>query len=184
MQRHPLRAALDGLYWLTGVLAGLSLIGICVLMMLLSIGREVGFNVKGGDELSAWLCASTAYLGLAYTFKTGDLVRVGLLIERVKGPARRYTEIGVLLAASALTGYLAYFTSDLLWDSYRFHERTQGLISIPVWIPQLGLTIGAIVLFIAMLDELVRVIGGGKPCYEREPPKTIEETLERLSEGV
>ncbi len=184
MQRNPLRATLDAIYWVTGALAGLSLVAICVLMMLLSIGREVGFNVKGGDEISAWLCAAAAYLGIAYTFKTGDLVRVGLVVERIRHPARRYVEIGVLLVAAALTGYLAYFTCDLVWDSMRFHERTQGLISIPIWIPQLALTFGAVVLFIAMIDELVRVIGGAKPCYEREPPKTVEETIERLSETV
>ncbi|HEX9466569.1 MAG TPA: TRAP transporter small permease [Alphaproteobacteria bacterium] len=184
MRRNPIRRMLDGLYWTTGVLAGLSLVGICILMMLLSIGREVGFNVKGADEISAWLCAATAYLGIAYTFKTGDLVRVGLLIDRLSPGVRYATEIVVLAAAACLTGYLAYYTLDMVWDSFRFHERAQGIISIPIWIPQLGLCVGAVVLFISVVDELVRVIGGAKPCYEREPPKTVEETIERLSETV
>jgi TRAP-type C4-dicarboxylate transport system permease small subunit len=177
-----LRRLLDGLYLVAGWLAGLSLIGIGGLMMALSLGREVGFNVRGGDEISAWLCASCAYLGLAYTFKTGDLVRVGLVIERVTGEERRYLEIAILSVAAVIAGYFAYFCLDLIWDSWRFRERAQGVISIPIWIPQLGLTVGAVIFFIAVVDELVRVIAGHKPCYEREPPKTVEETIERLTQ--
>ncbi len=177
-----LRRLLDGLYLVAGWLAGLSLIGICGLMMSLSLGREFGLNVRGGDEISAWLCAAMAYLGLAYTFKTGDLVRVGLVVERVTGQKRRYLEIAILAVAAAIAGYFAWFCFDMIWDSWRFRERTQGVISIPIWIPQLGLTIGAIIFFIAVVDELVRVIAGRKPCYEREPPKTLDETIGRLTQ--
>ena len=177
-----LRRLLDGLYLLAGWLAGLSLIGICGLMMSLSLGREFGLNVRGGDEISAWLCAAMAYLGLAYTFKTGDLVRVGLVVERITGQKRRTLEIVILAVATAIAGYFAWFCVDLMWDSWRFRERTQGVISIPIWIPQLGLGAGAVIFFIAVVDELVRVIAGHKPCYEREPPKTVDETLERLTQ--
>jgi TRAP-type C4-dicarboxylate transport system permease small subunit len=177
-----LRRLLDGLYLMAGWLAGLSLIGIGVLMMLMSVGREFGVNIRGGDEISAWLCASCAYLGLAYTFKTGDLVRVGLVIERLHGDRRRYTEIAILAVATLIAGYFAWYCLDLVWDSWRFRERAQGVISIPIWIPQLGLTVGAAIFFIALLDELLRVLAGNKPCYEREPPKTVDETIERLTQ--
>ena len=35
------------------------------------------------------------------------------------------------------------------------------------------------ILTIAMVDELVCVIAGNKPRYEKEPPKTAEEAVER-----
>lgn len=59
------RGALDGLYLVCGVLAGLALVAIAVIMLLLSLGRQVGFNLRGGDEMAAWLTAATAFLGLA-----------------------------------------------------------------------------------------------------------------------
>jgi TRAP-type C4-dicarboxylate transport system permease small subunit len=179
--RRALRRALDSLYLAGGWLAGLFLIGICVLMMLLSVGREIGINVKGGDEISAWFCAATAYLGLAYTFKTGDLVRVGLLIDRIPLARRRFLEVAILSLAALVTGYFAYFAVDLVWDSYRFKERAQGVIAIPIWIPQLGLAAGAMLFFVAMLDELQRVLRGLRPCYVPEPAKTIEEQIERFT---
>jgi len=179
--RPTLRRALDSLYLAGGWLAGLFLVGICALMMLLSVGREIGFNVKGGDEISAWFCAATAYLGLAYTFKTGDLVRVGLLIDRIPLARRRPLEVVILSLAVLVTGYFAYFAVDLVWDSYRFKERAQGVIAIPIWIPQLGLAAGAVLFFVAMLDELQRVLRGLRPCYVPEPAKTIEEQIERFT---
>lgn len=178
---RALRRALDMLYLTGGVLAGLFLVGIGILMMLLSLGREFGINVKGGDELSAWFCAATAYLGLAHAFKTGDLVRVGLLIDHISDKNRRLLETAILTVAALVTGYFAYFTVDLVWDSLRFNERAQGVISIPIWIPQLGLAAGGAILFIAVLDELGRVLRGYKPCYLADPPKTVEEQIERLS---
>jgi len=44
-----LRRFLDALYWVCGALAGLMLVAICIVMMLMSVGREVGINLKGGD---------------------------------------------------------------------------------------------------------------------------------------
>lgn len=180
-----LRRLLDGLYLVAGWLAGLSLIGIGVLMMLMSVGREFSINVRGGDEISAWLCASCAYLGLAHTFKTGDLVRVGMLVERFKGRRRQLAEIAVLLISTVIAGYFAWYCIDLIHDSWRFRERTQGVISIPIWIPQLGLTAGAVIFFIAVVDELVRVVTGNEPSYVKPEPTTVEEVIQRAeSSGV
>lgn len=178
-----MRRLLDGLYLAAGWLGGLFLIGICALMLALSVGREFGINIRGADEISAWFCAAVAYLGLAHTFKSGDLVRVGLLVERLKGQARQRAEIGVLIACTVIAGYFAWYCGDLIWDSWRYKERAQGVISIPIWIPQLGLAAGAAILFIAVVDELVRALTGLLPSYIKAEPKTIDEIIEHAESG-
>ena len=41
------------------------------------------------------------------------------------------------------------------------------------------------ILFIAIVDELIHVARGNKPRYEKEPPKTTEEIIERaVQSGV
>jgi hypothetical protein len=50
-----------------------------------------------------------------------------------------------------------------------------------MWIPQLGYSGGLVILTIAMIDELVYVLAGYRPRYEREPPKTAEEAVERAA---
>ena len=42
-----------------------------------------------------------------------------------------------------------------------------GLLRIPLWIPQASLAVGVSALFVAVLDELVRVLRGEEPEYER-----------------
>ena len=78
-----IRTFLDRLYLYSGYLAGLFLIAIFVLMMVLSAGRPLGINIPAGDDFIAWCMAATAFLGLAHTFRHGEMIRVGLLIDRL-----------------------------------------------------------------------------------------------------
>lgn len=181
--RNRVRRALDGLYLVTGWLAGAFLIAVCVLMLILSVGREVGFNLRSGDDLTAWSCAAMAALGLAHTFKSGEMVRVALLIERLQGPTRVRAELGTLILGTALAGAFAYYSVDLVWDSYRFNERAQGVLPVPMWIPQLAMAFGAIVLLVAFLDELALAVSGRRPTYAKDPPKTAEEVIERAAQS-
>jgi TRAP-type C4-dicarboxylate transport system permease small subunit len=179
------RSVLDGLYRLTGYLAGLFLIAIFVLMMGLSVGRPVGFNIPAGDDFASWCMAALAFLALAHTFKSGELIRVGLVLDRLHGRIRRLVEIICLLIGSAFTGFFAWHAVRMTYDSWRFNDMAQGVLAVPLWIPQLGYSIGLVVLFIAFFDELAHVLAGRAPTYEKPPPATAEEVIERaVQKGI
>jgi len=180
-----LRRLLDGLYLLSGYLAGCFLLAIFLMMLALSGGRQVGINVTSGDDIASWCMASMAFLGLAHTFKSGEMIRVGLLTERLSGRTRWLTELFALLLAALFIGFFAWHAVDLIITSLRLNDTSTGVLVIPLWIPQLGFTGGLIILFIAIVDELVHVARGNKPRYEKDPPKTAEEVVERaISSGV
>ena len=88
------------MYLWAGYAAGLCLIAIFAIMMIMSIGREFGVNIPAGDEFAAWPMAAMSFLGLAHTFKSGEMIRVGLLIDRITGRRRRIVEVIALLTAS------------------------------------------------------------------------------------
>ena len=177
------RRALDGLYLGAGWLAGLFLIAILVLMLSLSAGRLVGLNIASGDDFTAWCMAACAFLGLAHTFKVGDMIRVRLLIDRVSGPPRRIIEIVVLAVGAAFVVFFAFQACVLVRDSWRFMDMSQGVIAVPLWIPQLGYAAGLVVLAIAFVDELVHVLTGHEPRYEKAKPESAEELLRRVEAG-
>jgi TRAP-type C4-dicarboxylate transport system permease small subunit len=180
LRRTPmLRLFLDRLYLFSGYLAGAFLIAIFVLMMLLSAGRPIGLNVPAGDELVSWCMAATAFLGLAYTFKSGEMIRVGLLIDRLEGRTRHLLEIVSLLIGCGFIGFFAWHAAWMTYDSWRFKDMAQGVLAIPLWIPQLGYSGGLVILFIAFVDELVHVLRGLPPRYEKPKPATAEELVER-----
>jgi TRAP-type C4-dicarboxylate transport system permease small subunit len=179
-----IRTFLDRLYRWSGYLAGLFLIAIFVLMMLLSAGRPLGLNIPAGDDFVSWCMAATAFLGLAHTFRHGEMIRVGLLIDRLEGRVKHGVEIAVLLVGTGFTGFFAWHAAVMTWQSYLFHDMSQGVIAIPLWIPQLGYSGGLAILFIAFVDELIHVLRGYPPRYEKPKPKTAEEIIEQAVQSA
>ena len=179
-----MRRFLDRLYLFSGYLAGAFVVAIFILMMLLSVGRPLGLNIPSGDEFIAWSMAATAFLGLAHTFRHGEMIRVGLLIDRFKGRARWWFD---LLSLAAGLGFIAYFTFYavlMTYDSYRFNDMANGVLPIPLWIPQLGYSGGLVILTIAFIDELFYVLSGKKTRFDKPPPATAEEAVERAVQSA
>lgn len=178
-----LRRALDGLYLAAGWAAGGFLIVIFLLMIALSAGRQVGVNVPAGDDFAAWSMAAMAFLGLAHTFKAGEMIRVGLVTDRLRGRTRQAFELGALGAALLFITYFARYVTQMTYDSWRFNDMAQGTVAMPLWIPQSAVAIGLAILAIAVLDEFVHVARGNRPRFEKEPPKTPDEVVARVIEG-
>jgi TRAP-type C4-dicarboxylate transport system permease small subunit len=179
-----LRKLLDGLYLLAGYAAGVFLIAIFVLMMVLSAGRPLGINLPAGDDFAAWCMAATAFLGLAHTFRSGEMIRVGLLIDCFDGPTRRAIEIVSLVVGCGFIGFFAWHAVIMNYQTFVFREMAQGVVPVPMWIPQLGYSGGLVILLIAFVDELVHVLRGNEPRYEKPKPQTAEEIVERAAQSA
>ena len=179
-----LRIWLDRLYLWAGYAAGFFLVAIFVIMLVMSAGREFRLNIPAGDDFAAWSMAAMAFLGLAHTLKSGEMIRVGLLLDRLEGRARRAAELFSIALGLLFVSYFAWNAIRLTYDSYKFNDLAQGVVAMPLWIPQLGYTSGLIILAIALADELVRVLSGALPSYHREPPKTAEEAVERAASSA
>lgn len=180
-----MRRALDALYLGAGIAAGGFLVAIFLLMMGLSLGREIGVNIPAGDDFASWCMAAMAFLGLAHTFKSGEMIRVGLLVDRLSGRTRWWFEIFSLTVGVGFVSFFAWHAVRLTYDSWRFGDMAQGVLAVPLWIPQLGYSSGLVILAIAFVDEFVHVLAGNAPRYEKPPPLTAEEVVERaVQSGV
>jgi TRAP-type C4-dicarboxylate transport system permease small subunit len=160
------RRALDSLYSLSGALAALCLAGICGLMLAQALGREFGLLIRGADDITSWLCAASAFFALGYTFRHGELVRVGLWIDMLKDRARWGAEVVALTITALFVGYMAWAVSKFVYESWKFNEVAQGLIKLPIWIPQMSFVLGVLIFLVAVLDELTAVLRGQKPAYQ------------------
>ena len=161
-----MRRALDSLYSLSGAAAAICLAGIGGLMLLQAVLREFGILVRGSDDITAWLCAASAFFALGHTFRHGELVRVGLWLERLGPRARRAMELWALSLTAAFGAYMLWAVSRFIYESWQFNEVAQGLIKVPIWIPQMSFLIGVVIFFIAVVDELVTVLRHRKPAYQ------------------
>jgi TRAP-type C4-dicarboxylate transport system permease small subunit len=161
-----LRRFLDRLYTWSGVLAALCVFGICGLMLAQAFARGMGGQIRGTDDIVAWLCAAASFLALGHTFRHGELVRVGLWLDRLGAGGRRVMELFALGVSAAFVAYMLWAVSGFIYESWKFKEVAQGLIKVPIWIPQLTFLVGVAIFFVAILDELFLVLKRQKPAYQ------------------
>jgi len=135
-------------------------------MLAQAAGREFGLLIRGADDMTAWLCAASAFFALGHTFRHGELVRVGLLFGFLQPRTRRVAELFALGVTALFVGYMAWAVTRFVYESWKFGEVAQGMIKTPIWIPQMSLVLGVVIFFVAVLDELVTVLRKQKPSYQ------------------
>lgn len=155
-----MRKFLDVIYDGAAALAALFMVLLLIMVLLSILGRELGFYVRGTDAYAGYFMAATGFLALAHTLKKGDHIRVTLVLNAVKGRFKKAMEIWALAAAVALTGLFAYYSVKLSVNSFQFNDISTGNDATPLWIPQISMGVGAVVLLMAFIDELVLEILG------------------------
>lgn len=162
-----LRTGLDAVFMAAAVLGAVCVALICALMVFQSLGRVFGVNTGATNDIVAWLCAAAAFFTMAHAFKHGDFVRVTLVLETVSAKTRRVMELGSLAIALVAVAYLAWWACLFTYQSFEFKELAQGLLPIPIWIPQMSFALGSVLLLVAVFDEFVIVARGGVPTFVR-----------------
>ena len=155
-----MRRFLDSLYNAAGYLAALFLIGTLAMVLLGIAGRLLNFHVPGTDAYAGYCMAAAGFLALAHTFKRGEHIRVTLILEHVGAPGRRGLEIWALGAATLLAGLFAYYSARLAFQSWQFNDISTASDATPLWLPQLTMAAGTIVMLIAFVDEFVLELRG------------------------
>jgi TRAP-type C4-dicarboxylate transport system permease small subunit len=155
-----MRKALDALYEGAAWLAALFMIALLVTVLLSITGRELNFHVKGTDAYAGYCMAAAGFLALAHTLKRGEHIRVTLLLSALPAGARRALELWSLFCAVALSALLAFYAARLAWQSRAFNDISTGNDATPLWIPQLGMALGTLILFVAFVDEFVLELQG------------------------
>jgi len=158
--RGRLGRALDRLYDASAAPGALAMVLLLAMVMLSIVSRQVGFNVPGVDAYAGYMMAAAGFLAMAHTLKKGEHIRVTLLVASLHGAARRGIEVWALFAASLLALLSAFYSCKLAWQSHAFHDISTSNDATPLWLPQLSMAIGAVVLAIAFVDELVLEMRG------------------------
>lgn len=189
-----MRRMLDGVYLASGVIAAMCLCAIGLIVIAQVGGRIIdevataitgdrfGLLVPSAAEFSGFFLAAASFLALAYTFRADGHIRVSLLITRVTGKGRHWIEVWCLTFAALLAGFFAWNTILLVKDSIDYHEVSYGMIPVPLWIPQSFMALGLIVLAVALVDDLIRVLGGGEASYQRGERGLLDHDEELFSE--
>ena len=114
--------------------------------------------------------AGAGFLSLAHTLKRGEHIRVTLLLSKLTGRAKHGMEVWSLAAASALAGLFAWDSIKLSVNSFQVNDMSTSNDATPLWIPQISMALGALILFIAFMDDLVLEVRGKRVQRTSDEP--------------
>lgn len=116
-------------------------------------------------EISPFLMALIAFLSAPYVTATAKHIRADFLEASLSPKSRALiqlflTNILFVLYAAVLLGIAVHLTAN----AFASGERTQGILRTPIWIPQLAMVLGLLVLFLRTIVTLCRgaVCCGGR----------------------
>jgi TRAP-type C4-dicarboxylate transport system permease small subunit len=174
-----MRTFLDSLYRVALWLSALCLIVIGLMVGLQLAGRiydgllklagfpPYGFVILSLAEIAGFLLASASFLALAATLRSGVHIRVTMALAALSEGTRRYVELWAFGASALFCIYMTWSIGRFAWVSYRFHEVSFGLIPVPLAIPQAAMTVGILLLAVALIDEFVTVLRRGRPSFRQ-----------------
>ncbi|KRC14842.1 MULTISPECIES: TRAP transporter small permease [unclassified Acidovorax] len=155
-----MRRLLDFLYDSAAALAALFMVVLLGMVLLSIVSRQLSFHVPGTDAYAGYMMAAAGFLALAHTLKRGEHIRVTLLLNALKGKSKKALEVWALAAACLLAVLFAAYSCKLAWQSYDFHDISTSSDATPLWIPQIAMALGTVILAIAFIDELVLELMG------------------------
>lgn len=167
-----MRRFLDFLYAAAAWLAALSMIGVLLMVLTSILGRLLGFHLPGTDAYAGYSMAAASFLALAHTLKKNEHIRVSLVIGRLKGRSRHALELWALGAAVLLAALFAWFSVRLAWLSRVYNDVSTSSDATPLWIPQIAMAVGTVILLVAFIDELALELRGRR-SHETENEEAL-----------
>lgn len=154
-QGGAVRAALDRLYDGAAWVAAAFLVGTLLSVLAGIVDRYLNLGLKGTDMYAGYSMAAGGFLALAHTLKRGEHIRVTLLLQALGPRTKHGFELAALAIAAVLAFAMAGYSIRLAWQSHLFNDISTGNDATPLWIPQIAMAVGTLVLAIAFVDELV-----------------------------
>ncbi len=156
-----MRLFLNRLFGASMYLAGLFMIGTLLAVLLSIFGRIIPMlNVPGTDAYAGYCMAASAFLALASTLRRGEHIRVTLIINRLSPTAHHWLDVFCHAVALIIASALAWYSIQVVRQSFAFHDVSSSMDATPLWIPQMGMAFGTTVFALAFVVDLVDLLAG------------------------
>jgi TRAP-type C4-dicarboxylate transport system permease small subunit len=165
---------LERLSALSGALAALCLSAIAVIVLAQIASRPLGLKLVGADDFAAWAMAAAAFLALPQALVKGDHIRVSLVVQLLPPVAARVVGGFAELLGLLLSAWSAWSVCLFVQTSWRMHDVSQGELAAPLWVPQLSMLFGFVLLAAVFAGRFARTMSG-KPVdgpMPDEAPRT------------
>jgi TRAP-type C4-dicarboxylate transport system permease small subunit len=154
---RSIRRCLDALYVAAGAAAASCLVALLIVIVMQMAARWASIAFPGSTAYAGYLMAAASFLAFAYALNCGSHIRVSLLLTAL-GKHRFWGELWALVIACAASSYLAWYCVKATYRSHKLHDVGQGQDATPIWIVQIPMAFGAVLLAVCFLDNLVTLV--------------------------
>src|SRR5690625_1240312 len=134
----------------------LCLIGVSIAAQIGS--RLMGMQITAADDFAAWSMAASVFLALPYAMLHGDHIRVVLLLQALPDRWHKPYELVATAIAVGITAWGTWYVTVFTYESFMFNELAQGMVRMPLWIPQVTMPIGLGLFTLMLIRRLIRCI--------------------------
>jgi len=179
-----LRGFLNFIYTAAAVLAGVCLIVILLMIVIQMLARwdwsapvfyPLTEAFPGIPDYSGYAMATASFLAFASALNKGTHIRVSLLLNALGPRARWVAEVWCFGIATAVAWYVTYYIYRMIGFAIKFNDVSQGQDATPLWIAQSPMLLGAVILAIAITDNLITLLITGNHRIVRDVNDTQTE---------
>jgi len=143
--------------------AGWMVFGLLVLIMAEVFTRYIlRTSLLAADEIGAYMVVGITFLGLAHTWVEKSHIRIEFVIRRVPARARQWLRIITLFMAAAITMLLIWAGYEFVSYSHKIGKKSATVLEIPLQYPEMVIGVGALLVFIVIVAELVTTVKATK----------------------
>lgn len=143
--------------------AGWLVFGLLVLIIAEILTRYVlKASLMAADEIGAYMVVGITFLGLAYTWRAKGHIRIEFVIRRLTPRVRQWLRIITLFMAAAITMSLIWAGYEMVSYSHKIGKKSATILEIPSQYPEMVIGVGALLVFIVIVVELVSTVKATK----------------------
>ncbi|MFC1983013.1 TRAP transporter small permease subunit [Chloroflexota bacterium] len=142
-----------------GFLGGITIVAMVVLIVIDSLLRYLfRAPLQWAYELNMFLLVGMLYLGLAYTQAREGHIRVSIVFVRLPQKTQLALEVATRIVMLGVCALLIWGGWEEAWLAYQQHYTTFGLIQLPTFPSLVIIPVGAFLICLRLIIEIVRYI--------------------------
>ncbi|WP_236614577.1 TRAP transporter small permease [Sporomusa ovata] len=141
---------------LATVLAGLFILATAVIVCYEVIARGLfDAPTEWSLELSVYLVLASGFLGLAATYADDKHIRVDILTARLSERSNACLTIFVGIVVTGMCFVFLVESWDMVLTSYQMNNTSPSTLRVPLFIPQLSLPVGFLLLLLQLARKII-----------------------------
>lgn len=108
------------------------------------------------EEITGYLVVVVTFFGVSITFREGAMFRVSFLFEKFSASLKQALGIVYLAITIVFCTTMMWFTSLMVWSSFTRGKIAATELETPIYLPQLLLPIGFLILLAFAVDRLLQ----------------------------